>query len=75
MILSPASSTALGGDLQDVFISELRDHTYFRQAPHPHQWEARRGRQPAQRRYIALAVTANVPIYVAEDVLGEVCGE
>jgi bifunctional DNase/RNase len=24
---------------------------------------------------IALAVTANVPIYVAEDVLDEVCGE
>ena len=25
----------LGGELQDIYISELRDHTYLRQAPHP----------------------------------------
>ena len=31
------------------------------------------GRRPSDA--IALAVTAKVPIYVAEDVLGEVCGE
>jgi bifunctional DNase/RNase len=64
----------LGGDLQDIFISELRDHTYFaklriRQSGELIEVDSR----PSDA--IALAVTAKVPIYVAEDVLGEVCGE
>ena len=64
----------MGGDLQDIFISELRDHTYFaklriRQDGELLQVDSR----PSDA--IALAVTAKVPIYVAEDVLGEVCGE
>jgi bifunctional DNase/RNase len=64
----------LGGDLQDIFISELRDHTYFaklriRMSGELIEVDAR----PSDA--IALAVTARVPIYVAEDVLNEVCGE
>jgi bifunctional DNase/RNase len=64
----------LGGDLQDIFISELRDHTYFaklriRMSGELIEVDAR----PSDA--IALAVTAKVPIYVAEDVLNEVCGE
>ena len=64
----------LGGELQDIFISELRDHTYFaklriRQNGELLEVDCR----PSDA--IALAVTAKVPIYVAEDVLGEVCGE
>ena len=64
----------LGGELQDIFISELRDHTYFaklriRQDGELIEVDSR----PSDA--IALAVTAKVPIYVAEDVLGEVCGE
>ncbi len=64
----------LGGDLQDVFISELRDHTYYaklriRQNAELVEVDSR----PSDA--IALAVTAKVPIYVAEDVLGEACGE
>ena len=64
----------LGGELQDIFISDLRDHTYFaklriRQDGEMIEVDSR----PSDA--IALAVTAKVPIYVAEDVLGEVCGE
>lgn len=64
----------LGGELQDIFISELRDHTYFaklriRQEGEMVQVDCR----PSDA--IALAVTAKVPIFVAEDVLFEACGE
>ena len=64
----------MGGELQDIFISELREHTYFaklriRQDGELIEVDSR----PSDA--IALAVTANVPIYVAEDVLDEVCGE
>jgi bifunctional DNase/RNase len=64
----------LGGELQDVFINDLREHTYFaklriRQEGELIEVDCR----PSDA--IALAVTARVPIYVAEDVLGEVWGE
>jgi bifunctional DNase/RNase len=64
----------LGGELQDIFISELRDHTYYaklriRQTGELIEVDSR----PSDA--IALAVTARVPIYVAEDVLGEACGD
>src|SRR6516165_2111140 len=63
----------LGGELRDVYISELRDHTYFaklRIRINGEQVEV--DSRPSDA--IALAVTASVPIYVAEDVLEEVCG-
>ena len=64
----------LGGELQDVYINDLREHTYFaklriRQEGELIEVDCR----PSDA--IALAVTAKVPIYVAEDVLGEVWGE
>ncbi len=64
----------LGGELRDVYISELRDHTYFaklriRQNGEMVEVDSR----PSDA--IALAVTASVPIYVSEDVLEEVCGD
>jgi uncharacterized protein len=64
----------LGGELQDIFISELREHTYYaklrvRQDGELVEVDCR----PSDA--IALAVTAKVPIYVAEDVLNEVCGD
>jgi hypothetical protein len=64
----------LGGELQDVYINDLREHTYFaklrvRQEGEMIEIDCR----PSDA--IALAVTAKVPIYVAEDVLGEVWGE
>src|SRR5262249_46298557 len=65
---------SLGGELQDIFISDLREHTYYaklriRQEGELIEVDCR----PSDA--IALAVTARVPIYVAEDVLGEVWGE
>jgi bifunctional DNase/RNase len=64
----------LGGDLQDIFINDLRDHTYFAQL------RVRRDGEivPIDCRpsdAIAVAVTAKVPIYVAESVLEEACNE
>src|SRR5689334_17909273 len=64
----------MGGDLQDIFISELRDHTYFAKLRIRYNGElVEVDCRPSDA--IALAVTAKVPIFVAEDVLGEVCGD
>ena len=61
----------LGGDLQDIYINELREHTYFAKLRIRHDGElVEVDSRPSDA--IALAVTAKVPIYVAEDVLGEV---
>ncbi len=64
----------LGGELRDVYISELKDHTYYaklriRQSGEMVEVDSR----PSDA--IALAVTASVPIYVSEEVLEEVCGD
>jgi bifunctional DNase/RNase len=64
----------LGGEISDVYISELRDHTYYAKLRIRNDGElVEVDSRPSDA--IALAVTANVPIYVAEDVLDEVCGE
>src|ERR1700751_614548 len=64
----------LGGELQDIYISELRDHTYFAKLRIRKDGELIEiDSRPSDA--IALAVTAQVPIYVAEDVLGEAAGE
>lgn len=65
---------SLGAELQDIYINELREHTYFaklriRQNGELIEIDSR----PSDA--IALAVTANVPIYVAEDVISEACGD
>jgi bifunctional DNase/RNase len=61
----------LGGEIQDVIISELKEHTYFAQL------RVRQGGElvvidcrPSDA--IAVAVSQRVPIYVNEDVLGDV---
>src|SRR5438876_2580949 len=65
---------SLGADLQDIYISELREHTYFAKLRIRKDGELIEvDCRPSDA--IALAVTAKVPIYVAEDVLGEACGE
>jgi uncharacterized protein len=61
---------AMGGELQDVLINELRDHTYFaklriRQDGELQEVDCR----PSDA--IAMAVAAKVPIFVNEDVLGD----
>src|SRR6516165_3974416 len=64
----------LGGDLQDIFISDLREHTYFAKLRIRKDGElVEVDCRPSDA--IALAVTAKVPISVAEDVLGEALGE
>jgi bifunctional DNase/RNase len=64
----------LGGDLRDIYISELRDHTYYAKLRIRKDGEMTEvDCRPSDA--IALAVTASVPIYVAEDVLEEVCSD
>ncbi len=64
----------LGGELQDIYISELKEHTYFAKLRIRKDGELIEvDCRPSDA--IALAVTASVPIYVAEDVLGEATGE
>jgi hypothetical protein len=61
----------LGGELQDVLINELREHTYFARLRIRRDGElVEVDSRPSDA--IALAVTADIPIYVAEEVLDEV---
>ena len=64
----------LGGDLQDIYINELREHTYFAKIRVRRDGElVEIDCRPSDA--IALAVTASVAIFVGDDVLGEACGE
>jgi bifunctional DNase/RNase len=64
----------MGGELRDIYISELREHTYYAKLRIRLNGEnVEVDSRPSDA--LALAVTAKVPIYVAEDVLEEVCGE
>ncbi len=64
----------MGGEIQDIVISELREHTYFAKLRVRYEGELIEvDCRPSDA--IAVAVTARVPIYVAEDVLDEVCDE
>jgi len=64
----------LGGEIQDIIISELQEHTYFAKLRVRKDGELIEvDCRPSDA--IALAVTAKVPIYVAEDVLGEALEE
>jgi len=61
----------LGGELQDIYINELREHTYFAKLRIRHDRELIEvDSRPSDA--IALAVTVDVPIYVAEDIIDEV---
>jgi len=60
----------MDGEIQDVMISDLKDHTYFAKLRVRHEGELIEvDCRPSDA--IAVAVTAKVPIYVNEDVLGE----
>jgi len=66
----------LGGQLQDVVVNELRDHTYFAKLRVRHEGELIEiDARPSDA--IAVAVTCDppLPIYVSEDVLHDVLGE
>jgi bifunctional DNase/RNase len=61
----------LGGELRDIYINELREHTYFAKLRIRRDGElVEVDSRPSDA--IALAVTVDVPIYVAEDIIDEV---
>lgn len=60
----------LGGELQDITITELRDHTYYAKLRIKHDGEiVEVDARPSDA--IAVAVTVDVPIFVADDILDE----
>jgi len=60
----------LGGEVQDIVISDLEEHTYFAKLRIRKDGELIEvDCRPSDA--IAVAVTAKVPIYVSEQVLGE----
>jgi uncharacterized protein len=66
----------LGGELQDVVISELREHTYFAKLRVRKEGELIEiDSRPSDA--IAVAVTCDppLPIYVSEEVLNDVLGD
>lgn len=64
----------LGGEVQDIVISDLEEHTYFAKLRVRKEGELIEvDCRPSDA--IALAVTAKVPIYVSEQVLGEALEE
>ncbi len=71
-----ATVESMGGELQDVVISDLRDHTYYARLRIRHEGELIEiDSRPSDA--IAVAVTCDppLPIYVAEDVLNDVLGD
>src|SRR3954447_4178872 len=64
----------LGGEIQDIIINDLKEHTYFAKLRVRKDGElVDVDCRPSDG--IALAVAARVPIYVSEDVLGEALDE
>jgi bifunctional DNase/RNase len=72
LIISVAEQ--LGGEVQDIIISDLEEHAYFAKLRIRKDGElVEVDCRPSDA--IALAVTAKVPIYVNEQVLGEALEE
>lgn len=64
----------MGGEFQDVIISELREHTYYSVLRVRHEGELLEiDARPSDA--IAVAVTCDLPIYVNEEVLNDIMGE
>lgn len=60
----------LGGEIQEIYINDLRDHTYFAQLRIRHDGEVIEvDSRPSDA--IAVAVTVDAPIYVSEEVIEE----
>ena len=69
-----AAVEQLGGEIQDIVISDLEDHTYFAKLRVRKDGElVEVDCRPSDA--IAIAFTAKVPIYVSEQVLGEALEE
>jgi bifunctional DNase/RNase len=64
----------MGGEIQDIVISDLKEHTYFAKLRIRKDGELTEvDCRPSDA--IAVAVASGVPIYVNEDVLGEALEE
>jgi bifunctional DNase/RNase len=62
---------SMGGEIQDIVVSDLKEHTYFAKLRVRHEGELIEvDCRPSDA--IALAVAARVPIFVNEEVLNEV---
>lgn len=60
----------MGGEVQDIVINDLREHTYYATLRIRHEGElVEVDCRPSDA--VAVAVTARVPIYVNEGVLGD----
>lgn len=69
-----AAVEQLGAEIQDIVISDLKEHTYFAKLRVRQEGElVEIDCRPSDA--VALAVTAKVPIYVEEGVLGEALDE
>jgi bifunctional DNase/RNase len=67
---------ALGGEFQDVVISELKEHTYFARLRVRHEGELIEiDSRPSDAIAVAVSCTPVLPIYVSEEVLNEVLGD
>jgi uncharacterized protein len=66
----------LGGELQDVVISELKEHTYFALIRVRKEGELIEiDSRPSDAIAVAVTTDPPLPIYVAEEVLNDVLGE
>ncbi|NIL99063.1 MAG: bifunctional nuclease family protein [Planctomycetales bacterium] len=67
---------AMGAELQDVIISELREHTYYALLRVRHEGELIEiDARPSDAIAVAVTCEPALPIYVSEEVLNEVLGE
>ena len=65
----------LGGEFQDVIISELREHTYFATLRVRHDGELFEiDARPSDAIAVAVTCDPHLPIYVNEDVLHDLMG-
>lgn len=64
---------ALGGEFQDVVISELKEHTYFAMLRVRHEGELIEiDARPSDAIAVAVTCDPHLPIYVSEDVLTDI---
>ena len=66
----------IGGQFQDVIISELKDHTYYARLRVRHNGELIEvDARPSDAIAVAVTCDPTLPIYVNEEVLNDVLGE
>ena len=67
---------SMGAELQDVVISELKEHTYFARLRIRHDGELLEiDARPSDAIAVAVTCDPRLPIYVNEEVLEDVLGE